>query len=296
MKVACQTTFYHMTTKSLRDRPSRAPAPSTLDDIQTKLAPVIDSPGSAAIFLDLDGTLAPIMPRPDEVVVLPTISRLVRQLSYRYLAVTIVSGRPATEVRRITGNPELIYIGNHGFETMLPGHAVVVCDEAQPHIPAVRELLEFSRSREDMTEAGVMVEDKSATVSLHYRRAPDPEAARRYIEKQILPKARKLGLVASEGRMVVEIKPPANVNKGVAVGSLLDRLDCRTAVYIGDDATDIDALKELRRRRRRKDTVMVGIGVISEEMPRDLPKNADLLVERVSGVELVLQILAGEEL
>lgn len=260
------------------------------------LEPIAADPGKTAVFLDLDGTLAPIMPRPDEVVVLPAISRLVRQLAYRYLAVTIVSGRPATEVRRITGNPELIYIGNHGFETMLPGHAVVVCDEAQPHIPEVRELLEFARSREDLTEVGVMVEDKSATISLHYRRSPEPEAARRYIEKQILPKAKKLGLVASEGRKVIEIKPPVDINKGVAVGSLLDRLGCRSAIYIGDDTTDIDALKELKRRKRRKDSVMVGIGVISEEMPRDLPKNSDLLVERVSGVELVLQILAGEEL
>lgn len=285
-----------MATKSLRDRQQRTPAASTLDEILEKLETVTVNQAAAAIFLDLDGTLAPIMPRPDEVVVLPAISRLVRQLAYRYLAVTIVSGRPATEARRITGNPELIYIGNHGFETMLPGHAVVVCDEAQPHIPAIRELLEFSRSRDDMTEAGVLIEDKSATISLHYRRAADPEAARRYIEKKILPKAEKLGLAASYGRMVIEIKPPVNVSKGVAVGALLDRLDCRTAVYIGDDTTDIDALKELRRRRRRKNTTMVGIGVISEEIPRDLPKYADLLVERVSGVELVLQILAGEEL
>ena len=105
-----------------------------------------------------------------------------------------------------------------------------------------------------------------------------------------------MGLAVFEGRKVTEVRPPAPVNKGVAVGELLDRLSCRQAIYIGDDTTDVDALKELRKRSRRKNSIMVGVGVISSEMPSELPKSADLLVERTSGVEQVLQMLAGEEL
>lgn len=270
------------------------PAPNTPAEIQEKLEPLLAEPGTAVILLDLDGTLAPIVSRPGDVSVPPAISRLVRRLSHTYMAVGIISGRTANEARRIVGNPDVAYIGNHGFETMVPGHAIVVCDEAQPWLGKIRELTSQG-SVEEMTEAGVWLEDKAATLSYHYRRAPDADAALEYIRKKIIPKAEKLGLAVSDGRMVVEIRPPVEINKGVSVGHLLDRLEARRAIYVGDDTTDIDALKELRKRKRRKDSIMIGIGVISNEMPSRLPKFCDLMVARVNGVESLLEILAGEE-
>ncbi len=282
-----------MTDKSLH---KKRPAPNSLDEIQETLAPLITDAAGTAIFLDLDGTLAPIMPRPDDVSVPAEISRLIRNLAHQYLAVTVVSGRPATAVKRIVGNSELAYIGNHGFETMLPGHAAVVCDDAQPYIPKIRELIEYCRKDEEMAEMGVWLEDKTATMTFHYRRSTNPEQSMAFIRKKLFPMIEKLGLAVSEGRMVFEVRPPVPVNKGSAVGGLLDRLVCKRAIYIGDDTTDVDALKELRKRRRRTDHVMVGVGVISDEMPAELPRHADLLVERTSGVEQVLQLLAGEEL
>jgi trehalose 6-phosphate phosphatase len=270
------------------------PAPSALEDIQEKLEPLASEPDRAAVLLDLDGTLAPIVPRPEDVSVPPPILKLIRMLSHSYLAVAIVSGRSANAAKRIVGNSELAYIGNHGFETMIPGHATVVCEEAQPYLAAMKQLAE-KIPLEARTEAGVWLEDKTATISYHYRRAADAESALEFINSKVVPEAEKLGLVTSNGRMVVEVRPPVEINKGVSVGHLLDRLQTRRAVYIGDDTTDIDAFRELRKRRRRKDTVMVTIGVISREMPRELPRYCDLLVARTSGVETVLQILSGEE-
>lgn len=282
-----------MTDKSLH---KKRPAPNSLDEIQEALAPLLANPGGSAVFLDLDGTLAPIMPRPHDVAVPPEISRMIRKLAHAYLAVTVVSGRPATGAKRIVGNAELAYIGNHGFETMLPGHAVVVCEEAQEYIPKIRELVEYCRKDEEMATMGIWLEDKTATMSFHFRRANDPEQSAAFIRDRFFPRIEELGLAISEGRKVIEVRPPVPVNKGVAVGQLLDRLSCGKAIYIGDDTTDVDALKELRKRKRRKDHVMVGIGVISSEMPAELSKYSDLLVDRISGVEVVLQILAGEEL
>src|SRR3990172_267244 len=149
-------------------------------------------------------------------------------------------GRPATEAKRIMGISELAYIGNHGFETMLPGHTVVVSEEAQPFLPRIRELVEYCRSLEQVADAGVWVEDKMTTMSLHSRRAPDPDAARRFIEEKIMPRVRELELAPSEGRMVIEVRPPVDINKGVSVGRLLDRLGTAQAIYMGDDTTDID--------------------------------------------------------
>ena len=282
-----------MTRKSLKDK---RPVSSSLDEIQEMLRPLMDDPGGTAIFLDLDGTLAPIMPRPDDVAVPPQISRLIRKLERRYLAVTVVSGRPATAAKRIAGNSEIAYIGNHGFETMLPGHAVMVCAEAQPYVAKVKELMEYARALPEMVDSGIWLEDKTATMSFHFRRAPDHDETLAFIKKTFFPKIEALGLVAREGRKVIEVKPPVDIDKGAAVGALMDRLGVKKALYAGDDTTDIDALKELRKRKRRKDTVVVGVGVISDEMPSELPRYADLLVERISGMELVLQLLAGEEL
>ena len=282
-----------MTGKSLHNQKQAA---DSLEEIQETLAPLVAKASETAIFLDLDGTLAPIMPRPDDVSVPPGISRLIRRLSHAYLAVTVVSGRPATGAKRIVGNAELAYIGNHGFETMLPGHAVVVCEEAQPYIPRIRELIEYCRKFEELPELGVWLEDKTATMSFHFRRAEDPAQSVDFIRKNLFPRIKELELAVTEGRKVIEVRPPVPVNKGVAVGRLLDRLECRKAIYIGDDTTDVDALKELRKRSRRKDNVMVGVGVISDEMPAELPRFADIMVERTSGVEQALELLAGEEL
>jgi trehalose 6-phosphate phosphatase len=269
---------------------------SQQDEIRDALAPIVSDPASACVFSDLDGTLAPIVNTPREVSVPAQILHLVRKLEHRYLAVVVVSGRSATEARRIMGLSDLAYIGNHGFETLLPGHAVVMSDEAQPFLPAVRELTRFARSFEQTAELGILLEDKTATMSLHYRPAMDPAAAKSFILEKIVPRAEELGLNWREGRMVIEVKPPVAVDKGVAVGRMLDRLQAQRAVYIGDDATDLDALQELRRRGKKKGSVMVGIGVKSQEMPEELPKYSDLIVEKNGGVETVLQILAGEEL
>lgn len=268
--------------------------PNTLDEIQEALQPLIDEPGATIIFLDLDGTIVPIMHRPEDVVLAPAMGRLIRTLAHKYLAVAIVSGRPATEAKRIAGNSEIAIIGNHGFETLLPGHASMVCDEAQPHVPDVRELVKYLKSLLPAVDLGITVDDKTATASIHYRRSGDPERALDFIRGKIYPLIEKLGLEAREGRMVVDVRPPVAIDKGVAVGRLMDRLNATKALYAGDDTTDVDALKELRRRRK-KQVVVVGIGVISAEMPSELPRYSDLMVERVSGVETVLQILAGEE-
>ena len=280
-----------MSHKSLQ---KKLPDPSPLDEIQQELEPLVTEPGKAAVLLDLDGTLAPIVPRPKDVTVPPQVLRLIRALTHSYLVVAIVSGRSANAARRIVGNAELAYIGNHGFETMIPGHATVVSEEVQPYLAAMGELTNRV-SLEARTEAGIWLEDKTTTLSYHYRRAPDRDAALDFIREKIIPEAKRLGLKTSDGRMVVEIRPPVEINKGVSVGNLLDRLSASRAVYTGDDTTDIDAFKELRQRRRRKDNVMINVGVISPEMPKTLPRYCDLMVARTSSVESLLQILAGEE-
>lgn len=267
---------------------------SSPEELHERLQPLLADPRETVLFFDLDGTLAPIVPRPGDVAVPREVVKLVRRLAQRYLAVVIVSGRQSTEARRIVGLDELAYVGNHGYELMLPGRPVLMSPEAQSHIAFIRDLVKFCRGLDEIDEVGVSIEDKTATMSLHYRRAPDREAALSFIKQKIVPAARDMGLRVNEGRMVVEIKPPERVNKGVAVRQLIDRLEAKQALYAGDDTTDIDALKEMRRRRK-KGQLMVGVGVVSGEMPSGLPRHADLLVSATGGVEDLLRLLNGEE-
>ena len=90
-----------MSHKSLQ---KKLPDPSPLDEIQQELEPLVTEPGKAAVLLDLDGTLAPIVPRPEDVTVPPQVLRLIRALTHSYLVVAIVSGRSANAARRIVGN------------------------------------------------------------------------------------------------------------------------------------------------------------------------------------------------
>ncbi len=279
---------------SVKSSQKSGPRPASAEEMLAALEPIVQDQSRTTLLFDLDGTLAPIVPRPDAVSVPSGVLRTIRKLSHIYLSVAIVSGRAANEARRIVGNSDIAYIGNHGFEVMLPGRPLVISEEAHPFLGSIRELAGQANG-EEMADAGVWLEDKSATLTYHYRRARDPEAARAYIREHIEPAAEKLGLAVSEGRMVVEVRPPVKVNKGVSVRRLLDRLDARGALYAGDDNTDIDALKELRRWRRKKDHDAVGVGVISPEMPPRLPRFCDFMVLRTSGVEMLLQMLAGEE-
>src|SRR5207237_10096488 len=125
------------------------------------LARLADDPTRAAIFLDIDGTLAPIVPRPEDARV-PTETRAeLRRLNGRYGLVACISGRAGADARRIVGVPELVYVGNHGLE---------LDPEAARWSAELHSLLNGIEWPE--------IEDKSLTAALHYRRSPHADAAR----------------------------------------------------------------------------------------------------------------------
>jgi trehalose 6-phosphate phosphatase len=222
-------------------------------DLVARLA---EDPERAAILLDVDGALAPIVPRPEDARVPPETQAELRRLHGRYALVACVSGRAGDDARRIVGVPELVYVGNHGLE-LEPESAVWG-----------RRLLAFMADV-DWPE----LEDKGLTASLHYRNAPDQEAARAELE-EIAARARKAGFVARFGRKVLEILPPVSANKGTAVRRLLAQRGLERALYAGDDTTDLDGFHAL-------DALELGVrvAVASPEGPRELAEAADVVVE-----------------
>jgi len=150
-------------------------------------------PGRAALLLDVDGTLAPIGTRPEDARVPDKTRSLLRELAARYALVACVSGRSSSEARRIVGVEELLYVGTHGLE-LAPGAAVW------------RDQIERFAATVDWPPE--WIEDKSLSLSLHYRQSDEPAKSRLALER-IAESAEEVGLYARFGRMLLEILPPS---------------------------------------------------------------------------------------
>jgi trehalose 6-phosphate phosphatase len=229
------------------------------------LARLVEDPSTAALFLDVDGVLAPIVPRPEDARVPDPTREELRRLDHRYELVACISGRASDDAERVVGVPELVYTGNHGLE--LEPEAPEWAARLAPFLAG----LDWPR-----------IEDKGLTASLHYRDRPDEEAARAELEG-IATRARAAGFVARFGRKVLEILPPVQANKGTAVRRLLETHGVERALYAGDDTTDLDGFKALDGLE-----LAVRVAVVSREGPSALYESADL---RVDGPEEFLAVL-----
>jgi trehalose 6-phosphate phosphatase len=257
------------------------------------LEPLRADPGRAAVLLDVDGVLAPIVRHADDAQVPePTRARLI-QIARRYGCVACVSGRQAQMARRIVSLGSIAYVGNHGIELLRPGGTEVELDrEVAAWMPRLQR---FARDAwtEELHRLRVRVEDKQAIVAYHWRGAPD-EAAAEAAVREVAERAEAAGFGTHWGRKVLEVRPPVPFDKGRGIRRLLRDLDLdlAAAVYVGDDRTDLDAfagLRELVEAGRLGAAVCVGVR--SEETPPELEEAADTLVDGPAGVRGLLDAL-----
>jgi trehalose 6-phosphate phosphatase len=265
----------------------------TADTLAEALRPLTGDPARAAVFCDIDGTLAPIVRRADDAKVDERASRLLGTIARRYRCTACISGRSATEAKRLVGVGGIAYAGTHGAELLLPGDKRPVLDpEVARGGEAVRAFVRENDTRELRT-LRVRIEDKGPIMAFHWRGAPDEGAAMARVQ-QIAAAAEEAGLWVHWGRKVLEIRPPVEINKGRAVRELLSRYPAKTALFAGDDATDLDgfdALEELVADGALDAVVLVGVA--SDEGPAAIVERADVVVEGVEGVRAVLEALAG---
>ena len=234
----------------------------------TPLDRLAADPSRAAVLLDVDGVLAPIVPRPDDARVPDDTRAELHRLAEVYALVACVSGRAGEDARRVVGVPELAYVGNHGLE---------LDPEAQQWSERLERFL--------ASVSWPRIEDKRLTASLHYRSAPDENEARRELDA-IGERARDAGFVARYGRKVLELVPPLEANKGTAVARLLGERGLRRALYAGDDTTDLDAFAALEELE-----LGVRVAVASAEGPAELRKRADMVLPTQSDVLTLLRAL-----
>lgn len=227
-----------------------------------------------ALLLDIDGTLAPIAPSPSLAEV-PAATQFVleRLAQLPGVSLALVSGRSASDARRVAGVPGVWVIGNHGYEFMDPDGAITVRPGAAVHEAAIAEARQRLTSIE-LTK-GALLENKRWTLSVHYRGVTDGVAA---LKSRVRSVAAALGLRITEGKKVMEVRPPIAVDKGTAVLEFALRcgaLPSGAAFYAGDDRTDEDAFRALRASEHAV-TVYIGDGSRKTSAELVLPTPAEL--------------------
>jgi trehalose 6-phosphate phosphatase len=258
------------------------------------LEPLRSNPARAAVLLDIDGTLAPIVRHAVDAHVPEATRSLLVEIAKRYAVVGCVSGRRATTARQIVSIGTIAYVGNHGGELLRPG---ATRPEVDPEVAAWAERVRQFAARTYTAEhqrIRVRSEDKDAIAAFHWRGAPDEAAAAEAV-KEIARRALQEGLAVHWGRKVLEVRPPVDLDKGLGIAALLKgppTPPVTAALYVGDDTTDLDAFRGLRSLVREEAlTTAICAAVSSDEAPPALAAEADLLIDGTDGVRGLLEAL-----
>jgi trehalose 6-phosphate phosphatase len=233
------------------------------------------------LLSDIDGTLAPIVPDPDAAKISDRCRELLRELVQRGVRLALVTGRDLDKAREMAGIEQAAYAANHGLTLWSDGQAFT--SKAASRYVALARRVEVDAGGFGLPD--VSIENKGPVIAFHYRRASDPEAARRRILYALSVSDAAREFAIQEGRMVVELRPPLGAHKGTAAVELARRLGLRAAVCLGDDTTDIDMFREVKRLREVESAC---VAVESEESVPEVLAAADYRVRGVEGVEWLL--------
>ncbi len=243
------------------------------------------APAHGALFLDFDGTLAAIVEDPTGARPLPGVPALLADLAGPFALVAVVSGRPTAFLADVLGAPAgVVLAGLYGLERALGGPELAVWSAVIDEVVA-----------EALAEApaGVYVEPKGLTVTLHWRRAPrHRDWVLAFAERQHTQR----GLEVHDGRTERELRPPLPVDKGTVVRALAAEHagQLRAVAVFGDDIGDLpafDAVGELTTSEGRP-LVAFRVAAVDAESPPEVAARADFTVQGATGAVALLRVLA----
>ncbi len=200
---------------------------------------------NAFLFFDYDGTLTPIVDTPQAAVLDENIRAMLDVLKSKY-PIAIISGRKLADILAMVNIPDVIYAGNHGAE-IWDGRNTIADNGTSAGAGLLREFKEkISTALKDI--GGVKIEDKTITVSIHYRNVKQQDMEKMTASFRNVADSYRDRLRITEGKKVFEVRPLNAWNKGDAVLWILKNFGAgKMPVYIGDDSTDEDAFKAINK-------------------------------------------------
>jgi trehalose 6-phosphate phosphatase len=258
---------------------------------QAGLDALLARPRQALIAADFDGTLSPIVDRPDDARAHPGAVPALTALAQAVGTVAVITGRPPASAVRLGGLDAiggLIVLGHYGWQRWQDGQ--LTDPGSPPGVPEARAALPGLLADAGAAE-GTWIEDKQHALAVHTRRAADPQAALARLSGPLGELAGRLGLAAEPGRFVIELRPPG-VDKGAALTGLVRERAAGSVLFCGDDLGDLPAFAAVRALRA--DGVPgCTVASASPESPR-VAAEADLVVEGPAGVVALLAAIAAE--
>ena len=249
-------------------------------DVDAMIDALVERPGETAVFVDYDGSLAPIVDRPEDAVALPDAVEALRGLVPRLGRVGIVSGRTIEFLAGRLDVPGLVVAGLYGMETFVDGERRV-----DPRVAPYRAAVAAAADDADARLAGVIVERKAGiSVTLHWRTTPERAGEVVEVAEELAARYR---LAQWRSGFAIELRPPVEIDKGTAIDDLISGF--RVGAFAGDDTGDLAAFHALDRAAGEGRLARaVRIGVKSIEMPAALPAAVDGLVDGPAGLTRLL--------
>jgi trehalose 6-phosphate phosphatase len=270
---------------------SDLPQPTTPEG-REGLAALLADPARALVALDFDGTLAPVVPRPEDARPAEGAVTALAELAASVGTVAVVTGRAVETVLALSGLGQvpglegLVVLGHYGLERWDARARRVLSPEPAAGVEEVRRALP-ALLRD--APAGVLVEDKHHSLVVHTRASAEPDAALAVLAPRLRELGERAGLEAVPGRRVLELRPPG-VDKGAALQGLADELAPRAVLFAGDDVGDLPAYDAVAALRR-SGTPGLTVASASDEVP-ELADRADLVVDGPAAVVALLAALA----
>jgi trehalose 6-phosphate phosphatase len=255
-------------------------------DADATVAALTEQPPRTVLISDYDGSLSPIVERPEDAGPLPGVVDVLEALGSRLGRVAILSGRPVDFLASQLPVPGLTFVGLYGMERLHDGRRTV-----DPRVEPFREAV-ATASRAGVERFGDELVERKADVSFtfHWRRAPE-------LRDEMLAAAHDLaarhGLAELHTRMAVEVRPPIAIDKGAAVADLVNGF--HAGAFAGDDTGDLPAFAQLERAVADGHLSRgVRIGVRSAEAPPELLGAVDVVVDGPTGLLALLRRVADE--
>lgn len=274
---------------SEQDSPITLPTPVTPAG-RDALDAILRHPGRAVIALDFDGTLAPIVPDPEQARAHPDAVAALAALAPKVASVAVITGRPADVAVRyggfagVPGLEHLTVLGHYGAERWDAATGTVSAPPPHPGVAAARgELPGLLQGVE------AWIEDKGRAVAVHTRRADDPQAMFEALRGPLGDLATRHGLIVEPGRLVLELRPPG-MDKGVALQEYVREVGAGSVLYAGDDLGDLPAFAAVEKLRTEGTPGLLVCSGSTEVTA--LSARADVVVDGPQGVVHLLATIA----